>query len=101
MIGKNLFREDLFYRLNVIPIRLPPLRERLEDLPLLIEHLLEENRLKTGKAIHDISQEAMETLLRYHWPGNIRELINTLRLCLRGVQNELHRGSEPSRDHIR
>lgn len=77
MIGTNQFREDLFYRLNVIPIRLPPLRERLEDLPLLIEHLLEENRLKTGKAIHDISRDAMETLLHYHWPGNIRELINT------------------------
>jgi two-component system response regulator HydG len=76
MIGRNQFREDLFYRLNVIPIRLPPLRERLEDLPLLIGHLLEENRLKTGKAIHDISQEAMEALMRYRWPGNIRELIN-------------------------
>jgi two-component system, NtrC family, response regulator HydG len=76
MIGKNQFREDLFYRLNVIPIRLPPLRERVEDLPLLVHHLLEENRLKTGKDIYDISQEAMEMLMRYHWPGNIRELIN-------------------------
>jgi two-component system response regulator HydG len=76
MIGKELFREDLFYRLNVIPIRLPPLRERLEDLPPLIAHLLEKNRLITGKAIHDISSEAMETLMRHHWPGNIRELIN-------------------------
>jgi two-component system, NtrC family, response regulator HydG len=76
MIGKNQFREDLFYRLNVIPIRLPPLRERVEDLPLLVEHLLEENRLKTGKAIHDISHEVMEMFIRYHWPGNIRELIN-------------------------
>ncbi len=77
MIAANQFREDLFYRLNVIPIRLPPLRERLEDLPLLIAHLLEENRLKTGKTIHDISREAMDALLRYHWPGNVRELINT------------------------
>ncbi|MGC8659860.1 MAG: sigma-54 interaction domain-containing protein [Desulfomonilaceae bacterium] len=76
-IDKNKFREDLFYRLNVIPIRLPPLRERLEDLALLVEHLLEENRLKTGKNIKEISQEAMEMLMRYHWPGNIRELINT------------------------
>ena len=75
-IGKNQFREDLFYRLNVIPIRLPPLRERLEDLPLLVEHLLEENRLKTGKDIKRISQEAMEMLMHYHWPGNIREVIN-------------------------
>ncbi len=75
-IGKNQFREDLFYRLNVIPIRLPPLRERLEDLPLLAEHLLEENRLKTGKDIKRISEEAMEMLMNYHWPGNIREVIN-------------------------
>ncbi|MFA6223889.1 MAG: sigma 54-interacting transcriptional regulator [Desulfomonilaceae bacterium] len=75
-IGKNKFREDLFYRLNVIPIRLPPLRERMEDLALLVEHLLEENRLKTGKDIKDINQEAMGMLMRYHWPGNIREVIN-------------------------
>lgn len=76
MIAGNQFREDLFYRLNVIPIRLPPLRERVEDLPLLVEHLLEENRLKTGKDINDISHTAMEMLMRYHWPGNVRELIN-------------------------
>jgi len=76
MIGKNQFREDLFYRLNVIPVRLPPLRERLEDLALIIEHSLEENRLKTGKPISDVSSEAMELLMRYHWPGNIREVIN-------------------------
>jgi two-component system, NtrC family, response regulator HydG len=76
MIGANQFREDLFYRLNVIPVRMPPLRERLEDLPLLVAHLLEENRLKTGKPIKEISQEAMELLVRHRWPGNIRELIN-------------------------
>ncbi len=78
MIARNQFREDLFYRLNVIPIRLPPLRERQEDLPLLIEHFLEENRLKTGKDIDGIAKEALEYLLAYHWPGNIRELVNTL-----------------------
>lgn len=76
MIAKDLFREDLFYRLNVIPIRLPPLRERMEDMPLLVEHLMEENRLKTGKLISDISSEAMEMLMHYQWPGNIRELTN-------------------------
>ncbi len=78
MISKNLFREDLFYRLNVIPIRLPPLRERREDLPMLIGHFLEENRLKTGKNIATVSPDAMEMLLSYDWPGNIRELINAL-----------------------
>lgn len=78
MIAQDEFREDLFYRLNVIPIRLPPLRERREDLPLLVEHFLEENRLKTGKQIGGISNEAMDRLSAYHWPGNVRELINAL-----------------------
>jgi two-component system, NtrC family, response regulator HydG len=78
MIAKDQFREDLFYRLNVIPIRLPPLRERKEDLPLLVKYLLEENRLKTGKDIREIGHEAMGMFMRYHWPGNIRELINAL-----------------------
>ncbi len=78
MIRSGNFRDDLFYRLNVIPIRLPPLRERREDLPLLVEHFLEENRLKTGKKIYGISNRAMEALSVYKWPGNIRELVNAL-----------------------
>ena len=68
MIRQDQFRDDLFYRLNVIPIRLPALRERREDLPLLVEHFLEENRLKTAKKINGISHEAMERLLDYDWP---------------------------------
>jgi two-component system response regulator HydG len=78
MIHRGQFRDDLFYRLNVIPIRLPPLRERLDDLPLLVAHFLEENRLRTGKKIDGIANEAMDQLLAYHWPGNVRELINAL-----------------------
>ena len=78
MIDRGEFREDLFYRLNVIPLRLPSLRERREDLPLLVEHFLEENRLKTGKNIQGISHRAMEALLSHRWPGNIRELVNAL-----------------------
>ncbi|HTY24354.1 MAG TPA: sigma 54-interacting transcriptional regulator [Desulfomonilaceae bacterium] len=78
MIARNEFREDLFYRLNVIPIRLPPLRERREDLPLLIEHFIEKNRFKTGKDIRGISEEAMSLLMSYSWPGNIRELLNAI-----------------------
>ena len=78
MIARNEFREDLFYRLNVIPIRLPPLRERREDLPLLIEHFIEENRFKTGKDITGISNEAMNLLMSYSCPGNIRELLNAI-----------------------
>ncbi|MFH1112347.1 MAG: sigma 54-interacting transcriptional regulator [Pseudomonadota bacterium] len=78
MVRRGGFRDDLFYRLNVIPIRLPPLRERREDLPLLVAHFLEENRLKTGKDISGITQDALEHLLAHQWPGNIRELINAL-----------------------
>ena len=78
MIARDTFREDLFYRLNVIPIHLPPLRERREDLHLLVEHFLEVNRLKTDKDIEGISSEAMDALISYPWPGNIRELINTI-----------------------
>lgn len=78
MITRDTFREDLFYRLNVIPIHLPPLRERREDLHLLVEHFLEVNRLKTDKDIEGISSEAMDALISYPWPGNIRELINTI-----------------------
>ena len=78
MIARNNFREDLFYRLNVIPIRLPALRERREDLPLIIEHFIEMNRLKTGKDIGGISSEAMDALMTYSWPGNVREVINTI-----------------------
>ena len=70
------FREDLFYRLNVITVNLPPLRERREDLPQLIEHFLTEIASKTGRAPRTVSDEAMKALQAYHWPGNVRELRN-------------------------
>ncbi|MGH9336542.1 MAG: sigma-54-dependent transcriptional regulator [Vicinamibacteria bacterium] len=72
------FREDLFYRLNVIPIHLPPLRERREDIPLLATHFLPKACASTGKSISKISDEAMERLTAYDWPGNVRELENVL-----------------------
>lgn len=68
------FRQDLFYRLNVIPIYLPPLRERKEDIPLLVGHFLAKHCKKIGKPPMRISENALETLMNYHWPGNIREL---------------------------
>lgn len=75
-IQEKSFREDLYYRLNVINIYLPPLREKMDDLPLLVNHFLKKFTAKLEKRITKISPEAMEKLSRYSWPGNIRELEN-------------------------
>jgi len=72
------FREDLFYRLNVLPIRLPPLIERSEDIPLLCEYFIDRFNVKLGKKISGISPAAMSRLLQYSWPGNVRELENVI-----------------------
>ncbi len=72
------FRSDLFFRINVVPIHLPPLRERREDIPLLVESLMRELRIKTGKNVNGLSRAAMECFMEYPWPGNIRELKNAL-----------------------
>ncbi len=76
-IGAGRFREDLFYRLNVFPVQMPPLRERLEDLPVLIEHLVQRQGQLSGRHIR-LDQEAMACLGRNRWPGNVRELSNLL-----------------------
>jgi two-component system response regulator PilR (NtrC family) len=75
-VGKGLFREDLYYRLNVIPIQLPPLRERKDDIPLLINYFLRKS--SPGPEPKKISPEAMNRLMNYRWPGNVRELENTI-----------------------
>jgi DNA-binding NtrC family response regulator len=75
-IADGRFREDLFYRLNVIPIAIPPLRERQADIPLLIHHYLKHFNQQKGKSITGISDAAVEILCNYQWPGNIRELAN-------------------------
>ena len=72
------FREDLYYRLNVLPIVVPPLRERREDIPLLIDHFLSRNNARLGTGIRGIDAEARRLLLDYAWPGNVRELENTI-----------------------
>ena len=77
-IRERRFREDLYYRLNVFPLRLPPLRERLEDLPLLCEVLLKDLARRTGRVGRRVGREGLAKLRRYHWPGNIRELANVL-----------------------
>lgn len=82
-VTQGNFREDLFYRLNVIPIMLPALRERKEDIPLLISHFLNQFNSKKGYHISGVSPEAMSILVRYNWPGNVRELENICqRLCI-------------------
>ncbi len=78
LVGKNLFREDLFFRLNVIPIRIPPLRERGDDILLLIHHFASEYAAEAGKVIPRFSDGALASLRSYHWPGNVRELQNVI-----------------------
>ena len=77
-ISKGNFREDLFYRLNVIPFFVPPLRERKEDVPLLARHFLKEFATAYGRRSRDITDEAIQNLMRYSWPGNVRELRNVI-----------------------
>jgi DNA-binding NtrC family response regulator len=78
MVGDKQFREDLYFRLNVFPIRIPPLRERTGDIPLLVRHYVEKYAQRMNKRIETIPEEAMATLCRYSWPGNIRELQNLI-----------------------
>ena len=77
-ISKGNFREDLFYRLNVIPFFVPPLRERKEDIPLLARHFVKEFAATYGRRPREITDDAIATLMRYSWPGNVRELRNVI-----------------------
>ena len=78
LVREGRFRDDLYYRINVVTITLPPLRERRDDLPLFIDHFLRTFAAKNGKTIRGLSREARETLLRYDYPGNVRELENLI-----------------------
>jgi transcriptional regulator with GAF, ATPase, and Fis domain len=77
-IDEGRFREDLYYRLHVFPLHLPPLRERLEDLPVLVEHVLSQLQRRTGRGPWTVDDNVMKKLARHDWPGNVRELVNTL-----------------------
>ena len=82
MVADGSFREDLFYRLNVIPVQLPPLRDRREDIPLLVQHFIERLASESGRPPVTMSQEAMRHLMAFHWPGNIRQLENAVERAL-------------------
>jgi PAS domain S-box-containing protein len=87
MMEEGELREDLFYRLNVIPINIPPLRERKEDIPVLMEYILEKSRKKLDKKIDDFENEIYDMFINYDWPGNIRELENAIEYAV-NMENE-------------
>jgi len=96
-VSKGRFREDLFYRLNVIPFHVPPLRERREDVPLLLSHFLKEFARETAREVPVISKEAVEILCAYRWPGNVRELRNMVeRLVIMARSNTITPEDIPS-----
>jgi len=88
-IADKSFREDLFYRLNVIPVHIPPLRERKEDIPLLINHFLTEFNKELGKAVEGFSPAAIQKMMTYQWPGNIRELKNKVKQAMVLTRNNV------------
>ncbi len=97
-IEAGRFREDLYYRLNVIPLHLPPLRERGDDVLLLAEHFIDRFNAQTGSSIRGISDEAREIMLRYPWPGNVRELQNLIeRVCTLKREGMIEPDDLPSR----
>src|SRR5437588_2878677 len=90
-VTENVFREDLYYRLNVIPIRVPPLRERREDIPLLTNHFLKKYATAAGRSILRVNPASLDSLCGYEWPGNVRQLENTVeRAVALEITDELH-----------
>lgn len=88
-VAEKRFREDLFFRLNVLPVSMPPLYDRVEDIPLLVEHFLVEARERYGAGVRRMSSESMRLLMDYRWPGNVRELANVLQRAAVIAQGEL------------
>jgi len=78
LVGTGRFQDDLFYRLHVVPIVVPPLRERLEDVPMLVEHFAHKHATRCGKSIDSLDGGIMARLQAHHWPGNVRELENAI-----------------------
>ncbi len=110
LMAEEKFREDLYYRIGVLPINIPPLRQHPEDIPLLVETFINRSRLKTEKDITSIRKDALDLLVNYHWPGNIRELINVIEyafvICTAGDITPKHLPQQfqltprPVKDHL-
>jgi transcriptional regulator with PAS, ATPase and Fis domain len=83
------FREDLFYRLNVFSVAMPPLRQRKDDIPLLVEAFIEEFNAKYDKRVKGVDDAALQRLIRWHWPGNVRELRNAIERAVVGCSGDL------------
>src|SRR5438132_380827 len=81
-VGRGAFREDLYYRLNVVPVVVPPLRERIQDVPLLVDHFIRRDNRRFHKRVEGLSPEALAALNAYRWPGNVRELENVIERCV-------------------
>jgi DNA-binding NtrC family response regulator len=88
-VAQGSFREDLYYRLNVIQIHVPPLRERREDIPLLVDHLIHKLNRELGRKISQIRSRALQSLVDREWPGNVRELENVLRRAVVHTHGEV------------
>ena len=106
-VKQGIFREDLYYRLNVIPLRVPPLRDRAEDIPLMVQSFLREFAAKHGRHPQELSREAMRLLRLYAWPGNIRQLRNVMERLIITVRDRVIESShlpdeiQTSKEHIR
>jgi two-component system response regulator AtoC len=99
-VDEGRFREDLYYRLNVLALRVPPLRERKGDIPLLIDAFIERNNARLGTRIRGLDEKAMKRMLAYHWPGNVRELENVIeRAMVLADEDVLREGDLPERLH--
>jgi len=90
MVADGTFREDLFYRLNVLPVQLPPLRDRRDDIPLLVQHFLQRLAADNGRGAMTVSQDAMRRLMAYRWPGNVRQLENVVERAMAFSQGRSH-----------
>jgi len=99
-VEEGQFRQDLFYRVNVSRILVPPLKERREDIPLILDHFVQEANKKLNKKIAGVSEKVLEKLVKYNWPGNVRELENTIiNMCIKTHGNIIEETSVP--DYIR